>query len=195
MTTRRTRSLDRIVTLLVGLVLLALGLAAWEWRLDVTGRLSPTLRTDGADTVLDSSWWPWAWAAVGVVLGIVGVLWLVAHLPRPTRGRSRIDGSDASGRLEVDMASLARTLADRWGELAPVAGVRGRTAPDAHDLIELVGHVDVEAEAEALLQGTEQVETEVEQAFPDGSVRIRFLLQGPTRQRRTRRTTDITVDA
>ena len=61
MTTRRTRSLDRIVTLLVGFVLLALGLAAWEWRLDVTGRLSPTLRTDGADAVLDSGWWPWAW--------------------------------------------------------------------------------------------------------------------------------------
>jgi hypothetical protein len=195
MTTRRIRSIDRLATLVVGLVLLAGGLLAWEWRLDLTGWFRPTLSTRGADSVLDSSWWPWAWAVGGLVLGILGLLWLIAHLPRPTRGTSRIDGSDATGRLEVDVASLARTLADRWAELAPVTGVRGRTAPDAHDLVELIGHVDVEAEAEALLEGTEQLETEVERAFPDGSIRVRFLLQGPGRQPRTRRTTDIAVDA
>ncbi len=195
MTTRRTRSIDRLATIVVGLALVAAALLAWDWRLDLTGWFQQTLRTDGADTVLDSSWWPWAWAVVGVALGVVGLLWLLAHLPRPTRGTSRIDGSDATGRLEVDVASLARTLADRWAELAPVTGVRGRTAPDAHDLVELIGHVDVEAEADALLEGTERLETEVEQAFPDGSVRVRFLLQGPGRQPRTRRTTDIAVDA
>lgn len=195
MTTRRTRSIDRIVTLVLGLILVAAALAAWEWRLDLTGRLQPTLRTSGADTVLDSSWWPWAWAAVGVLLGLLGLVWMLAHLPRPTRGRTRLDGSDASGRLEVDIASLARTLGDRWAELAPVTGVRGRTSPDAPDLVELIGHVDVEADAEALIEGTERVETEVERAFPDGNVRVRFLLQGPGRQRRTRRTTDITVEA
>lgn len=195
MTTRRTRSLDRLATVVVGLALLAVGLLAWEWRLDLTGWFQQTLRTDGADGVLDSSWFPWIEAVVGVLLGLVGLTWLLAHLPRPTRGRSRIDGSDATGRLEVEVAPLARTLADRWSELAPVTGVRGRTAPDANDLVELVGHVDVEADADALLAGTEQLETEVEQAFPDGSVRVRFLLQGPGRQPRTRRTTDITVDA
>lgn len=195
MTTRRTRSIDRSVTLLVGLALVALALLAWEWRLDLLGWFQPTLRTDGADGVLDSSWFPWVEAVAGVLLGLLGLLWLVAHLPRPTRGRSRIEGSDATGRLEVEVAPLARTLADRWSELAPVTGVRGRTAPDASDLVELIGHVDVEADADALLEGTERLETEVEQAFPDGSVRVRFLLQGPGRQPRTRRTTDITVDA
>ena len=59
MTTRRTRSLDRLATVVVGLALLAVGLLAWEWRLDLTGWFQQTLRTDGADGVLDSSWFPW----------------------------------------------------------------------------------------------------------------------------------------
>jgi hypothetical protein len=193
MTTRRTRGTDRFATVLLGLVLLALALLAWEWRLDLTGRLGGTLRTSDADPVLDSDWWPWAWAAVGIVLGLVGLAWLSSHRPRLTRGTSRLAGSDPSGRLEIDRSSLASTLAERWGDLAPVTGARGRVLPDAPEVVELSAHVEVEAEAEALVQAADQVEREVAEAFPDDAVRVRFLLQGPARQPRTRRTTEIAV--
>ena len=195
MSTRRTRGTDRVVTVVLGAVLLAAGLAAWDWRLGLTGGLASTLDVSATDPVLDSAWWPWAWAAAGIALGLVGLAWLLSHRPRLTRGTSRLAESDPTGRLEVDRSSLASTLAERWGDLAPVTGARGRALPDAPEVVELSAHVEVEADAEALVQAAGQLEREVAEAFPDDAVRVRFLLDGPARQRRTRRTTDIAVEA
>src|SRR6478735_5605241 len=161
MSTCRTRGTDRVVTVVLGAVLLAAGLAAWDWRLGLTGGLASIL----------------------------------AHRPRLTRGTSRLAESDPTGRLEVDRSSLASTLAERWGDLAPVTGARGRALPDAPEVVELSAHVEVEADAEALVQAASQLEREVAEAFPDDAVRVRLLLDGPARQRRTRRTTDIAVEA
>lgn len=195
MTTRRTRGTDRLVTVVLGAALLAVGLLAWEWRLDLTGRLAPRLDLSGIDSVVDSAWWPWAWAAAGIALGLLGLVWLLAHRPRLTRGTTRLAESDPTGRLEVDRSSLASTLAERWGSLAPVTGARGRVLPDAPEVVELTAHVEVEAEADALVQAAGQIEREVAEAFPDHAVRVRFVLSGPARQPRTRRTTDIAVEA
>ena len=195
MTTRRTRGTDRLVTVVLGAALLAVGLLAWEWRLDLTGRLAPRLDLSGIDSVVDSAWWPWAWAAAGIALGLLGLVWLLAHRPRLTRGTTRLAESDPTGRLEVDRSSLASTLAERWGSLAPVTGARGRVLPDAPEVVELTAHVEVEAEADALVHAAAQVEREVAEAFPDNAVRVRFVLSGPARQPRTRRTTDIAVEA
>ncbi|MCF6377112.1 hypothetical protein L2K70_05825 [Nocardioides KLBMP 9356] len=193
MTTRRTRGTDRATTIVLGLVLLGLAALVWEWRLDLTGLLDADREVAGVGSVVDSTWWPWVAAAVGLVLGLLGLLWLLAHLPRPTRGSTRLSGSDATGRLEADHASLAKALADRWASLAPVTGTHGRMTPDAPDVIILTGHVELEADAADILEGTAQVEREVAEAFPDLDVRVRFLLDGPARQPRTRRSTEITV--
>ena len=193
MTTRRTRGTDRAATVLLGLVLIALAALLWEWRLDLTGLLDTEGEVAGVGSVVTSDWWPWVAAAVGLVLGVLGLLWLLAHLPRPTRGTTRLSASDATGRLEADHASLAKALAERWASLAPVTGTRGRTSPDAPDVVLLTGHVELEADAVDILDAAAQVEREVVEAFPDLDVRVRFLLEGPSRQPRTRRTTEIAV--
>lgn len=193
MTTRRTRGTDRLVSVVLGAALLAGGLLVWDWRTGVTGQLGGPLDLGGLDEAAASEWWPWAEAGVGLLLGVLGILWLLAHRPRLTRGTSRLSQSDPTGRLEVDRSSLASTLAERWGSLAPVTSPRGRVLPDAPDVVELSGHVEVEADADALVAATTQVEHEVAAAFPDGAVRVRFLLHGPARQPRTRRTTEIAV--
>lgn len=194
MTTRRTRGTDRAATVLLGLVLIALAALLWEWRLDLTGLLDTEGEVAGVGSVVGSGWWPWVAAAVGLVLGVLGLLWLLAHLPRPTRGTTRLSASDATGRLEADHASLAKALAERWASLAPVTGTRGRTSPDAPDVVLLTGHVELEADAVDILDAAAQVEREVVEAFPDLDVRVRFLLEGPSRQPRTRRTTEIAVE-
>ena len=194
MTTRRTRGTDRAATVLLGLVLIALAALLWEWRLDLTGLLDTEGEVAGVGSVVTSDWWPWVAAAVGLVLGVLGLLWLLAHLPRPTRGTTRLSASDATGRLEADHASLAKALAERWASLAPVTGTRGRTSPDAPDVVLLTGHVELEADPADILDAAAQVEREVVEAFPDLDVRVRFLLEGPSRQPRTRRTTEIAVE-
>ena len=194
MTTRRTRGTDRAATVLLGLVLIALAALLWEWRLDLTGLLDTEGEVAGVGSVVTSDWWPWVAAAVGLALGVLGLLWLLAHLPRPTRGTTRLSASDATGRLEADHASLATALAERWASLAPVTGTRGRTSPDAPDVVLLTGHVELEADAADILDAAAQVEREVVEAFPDLDVRVRFLLEGPSRQPRTRRTTEIAVE-
>lgn len=193
MTTRRTRGTDRAATVLLGLVLIALAALVWEWRLDLTGLLDPSAEVAGVGSVVDSTWWPWVAAAVGLLLGILGLLWLLAHLPRPTRGSTRLSGSDATGRLEADHASLAKALAERWAALAPVTGTRGRTTPDAPDVLLLSGHVELEADTADILDAADRIEREVVEAFPDLDVRVRFLLDGPSRQPRTRKSTEIAV--
>lgn len=194
MTTRRTRGTDRAATVLLGLVLIALAALLWEWRLDLTGLLDTEGEVAGVGSVVTSDWWPWVAAAVGLALGVLGLLWLLAHLPRPTRGTTRLSASDATGRLEADHASLAKALAERWASLAPVTGTRGRTSPDAPDVVLLTGHVELEADPADILDAAAQVEREVVEAFPDLDVRVRFLLEGPSRQPRTRRTTEIAVE-
>lgn len=193
-TSRRTRGVDRLGAVLLGLALVLAAVAAWEWRLDLTGRLGGALDLSALQDATGTTWWPWAAAVAGVLLGLVGLRWLVAHLPRLTSVSARLAESDASGRLEVDLGSLARTLAGRWEALAPVSGVRGRTSADLPDVVVLTGHVDLEADATTLVDAAAQVEREVAEAFPGGEVRVRFLLEGPARQRRTRRSTDIAVE-
>lgn len=195
MTTRRTRGTDRTASVVVGAALLTLGAAAWDWRLGVTGLVPDApLDMSGVESVVESSWWPWVFAGAGVVLGLLGVVWLLAHVPSLTKGSSRLSTSGATGRLEVDLASLGSTLADRWASLAPVTGVRARTMPEAPDVVVLTGHVELEADASDLVEGSAQLEREVAEAFPEGEVRLRLLLDGPARQPRTRRSTDIAVD-
>lgn len=195
MTTRRVRGTDRTASAVVGVALVAAGAAAWDWRTRTTGLLPDgPLDLSGVEAALDSTWWPWAFAGVGVMLGVLGLWWLLAHVPRIGAARSRLADSGATGRLEVDLSALGSTLADRWESLAPVTGVRSRTMPEAPDVLVLTGHVDIEADPADLVEATRRLESEVTDAFPDGEVRVRFLVEGPARQPRTRRSTDITVD-
>ena len=61
-------------------------------------------------------------------------------------------------------------------------------------MVLLTGHVEPEADVADILDASAQVEREVVEAFPDLDVRMRFLLEGPSRQPRTRRTTEIAVE-
>jgi hypothetical protein len=182
--TSRLRLLDRTVCLVLGLALVALALLAFDWRYGVVGSYADTLSTSAAVDVVESSWWPWAFAAGALVLALLALAWLLAHLRRPGPGSERLDASDPTGRLEVDLRSAAAAVADRFAELAPVAHVRGTTEQRGrHVLLVVHGHVDPAADADALAHATATCTREVAAAFPDDDVLFRVVLESPRRRR------------
>lgn len=109
--TRLAMAVDRIATLLAGAALIALGAGAVAWQRGdlVDGRsLSFAVAVDATRT----AWWPWALAAAGVVLILLGLRWLAAH--RPARKASRVilrTPADSLPPVTGDAASVAQAAA------------------------------------------------------------------------------------
>lgn len=113
---RATASVDRTSTALVGLALIALGGGAIAWE---RGELPGRERLDAAfvDTAVDAGWWPWALGAAAIVLVLLGLWWLLAHLPRRSVGTvafASTADADVDGRLSVDLGTAARSAAKSW---------------------------------------------------------------------------------
>lgn len=177
---------DRMVVGLLGLALVAGGLALVDWRYRrVLGGWSDTLETGPVASVTDAAWWPWALAAVGVVVGLLGLAWLLAHLRTDRPGDLRLGGSSAVGLLEADLSSVAGAVAERFAELAPVSGARGTTGRDgSRALVEVRAHLEADADTASLTAAAQTCAREVAQAFPDGEASFRVLLSAPRRRRR-----------
>ena len=141
---------DRLAALVLGLVLVAAGAAAAAWGLGQLTRVwagaPQSLSTAGAGDVCGQSWWPGAAAAAAVLLALLGLWWLLAHVPRRSTGPLRLAGSDRSGALAVDGSSAAAVAADVLTETPGVRSASGRVVSDRG---QLVAEIDVTAEPDA----------------------------------------------
>lgn len=188
--TRTLLRLDRLVVLLVGLALVALGLLAVDWQYRfVLDSYDDSVRTGAAQEVLATAWWPWVLALAGVLLGLVGLWWLMAHLRREASSTVRLAASDETGRIQVDVRSAASAAAAHLGTIAPVVDPHGTVRSyGATTLVELRGHVDPAADVDALTEATATCSRHVAEAFPDDRVECRVVLDAPKRARPGRTT-------
>lgn len=184
--TRRLVVLDRVAGILLALGLVAAGLLLLDWHLDRVLHLPGTLRTARVEDVVTSGWWPWAAAGGGIVLGLLGVLWLLAHLGRGRENTTRLTTGDETGLLVVDLGSVASAAAARLEALGPLTDVRGTTRRRrGRTQVELHGRVAEHAEAAEVMAASTQCIKEVIAAL-DGEVACRVLLSSP-RGRRSER--------
>lgn len=102
--TRRAVGFDRLMTLVAGLALIALGVFAMAWQRGLVGGGRP-LKLLITDTMANG-WWPWASGAVGVVAVLAGVRWLLTHRPAPRARRVGLTGADRA--LTADATAVAR---------------------------------------------------------------------------------------
>ena len=142
---RATASVDRTSTAVVGLALIALGGGAIAWE---RGELPGRERLDAAfvDTAVDAGWWPWALGAAAIVLVLLGLWWLLAHLPRRSVGTvafaSTVD-SDVDGRLSVDLGTAARSAAKSLATHEGVVSATGRSVSDrGQRVVEITATLD-----------------------------------------------------
>lgn len=176
----RTLAIDRAAAILFGLLLLAGGAAVIDWRFDLVG-VWTRLDADRIAATFDEPWFPWAAGGVAIVLGALALWWLLARIPRPVEGRVPL-GSDGADRIEVDVKSIAPRLREQLERSAPVDHVTsGRIVTGTGQLVELRAHVDPRADGESLVKAAEHLAATVAEAFPDGQVTVRTLIDAPRR--------------
>jgi len=186
---RTLQSFDRLVCLLVGaaLVVGALVVVDWKYRLVLDG-YGDTWGTGAISDATSAPWWPWAVGGAGVVLVLLGLWWLLAHLPRTARSVVRLRDSDRSGRLEVDLSSVATAVGRDFEASSPVNDVSASTQEIGADRLLVVrAHVDPRADGPTLTRAAQRITDDVRAAFDGERVHSRVVLEAPRRPRPTKR--------
>jgi hypothetical protein len=188
---RTISAVNRVVALLLGLTLIAVGAGALAWSLDVLPRIwsqSPeSLNADGIESATATSWWPWACAAAGVLLAVVALAWLVALL-RPTRhGPEVLPGSDGSGTLTADPVQAGEHVARLMSEHPDVLGARARGREQrGRRVLDLTTTIDARADLMALRERATELVGELGAVTGEGQVDVRHRLRVASRQRARR---------
>ncbi|MGU3436643.1 hypothetical protein ACNHUS_26950 [Actinomycetes bacterium M1A6_2h] len=121
--------LDRILALLVGVVLVALGVGAAAWQQDRLPFTLDALNLSGYTDVSEQGWWPWALGAGGVVVFLLGLALLVKQFPAhraPAVSLALPDGKPGS--LMFDIDAVGARAASEASEVDGIKSARSRTS-------------------------------------------------------------------
>lgn len=178
---RSVLGLDRVMALLFGLILLAFGIAVAAWYNGTLRRLFPAfpkrLSTAKAGDLADTSWWPWAAGGAGALLVLLGLWWLIAHLPRRGVGLLVLPGSGKAGRLRVDPAGPATTAAEVLADTPGMRSVHSSVRRDRGQLIVgLNATMDPRADLAEVIAATDAVATDLNAVLGRDDARARILL-------------------
>ncbi|MCZ4517425.1 hypothetical protein O4220_02785 [Rhodococcus ruber] len=178
---RATASLDRTSTAVVGLALIALGGGAVAWE---RGKFPGRERIDAAfvDTTVDAGWWPWALGAAAIVLVLLGLWWLLAHLPRRSVGTvafASTADSDVDGRLSVDLTTAAKSAAKSLVAHEGVVSASGRSVSDRGErVVEITATLDpTVASLDTVSAAAAQTRNDIVTSLDGTPAAVRILLQ------------------
>ena len=131
---RATLAVDRVAALIVGLGLVGAGatLLSW-WRGDLG--LSGALDLSAVVKQTTQPWWPWGVALAGLVLVLLGVRWLVAHIPARGVAKIRLPDTGPQGRLSAEVRSVAQVAAQVLATTQGVRSARGTIQRDRGQIV------------------------------------------------------------
>lgn len=128
-------AVDRVAAFVLGVGLVAAGAAALGWRFDLIPDAPARLRFSWLPDSTQTAWWPWATGAAGVLLVLIGLVWLIRHLRSRGVGRLQLVGSDQTGRLTADANAAANAAGDTLTQTAGVRSSTGRVVSDRGQLV------------------------------------------------------------
>ncbi|MBO1755017.1 alkaline shock response membrane anchor protein AmaP [Allobranchiibius sp. CTAmp26] len=188
---RAPYKLDRLATIVIALLLIALGLALIDWRYHlVLHGYSRRISLGSLPNWAATSWWPWAFAVATLILGLIGTWWLLAHLRNTTTKQTKMPQSDPHGTITLDTASLASAVADSLQKSGPFTSVKASSSQaGAATTVLVTAHLDKHADGTSIHEATQALQTQLRSAFPDQGVTARVLLD-QTRSPRSERKSD-----
>lgn len=183
MTSRMMLSLDRAATLVLALALIVVGAGGiWWWTGD--SPLPAALDASGVRQQVDSGWWPWASAAAGVVLILLGLRWIAAHVTNRKVKRLHLKGSGAGGRLDVAGSKVAGAAAAAFSDTLGVRSARGSVIRDRGQLVaHLSATIEPEADLRLIAARADVVSAQLAQALDRDDARCSVELKVAARGR------------
>lgn len=177
---RSILAFDRVLLLLLGLVLVVLGVAAVGWQVgflaDVWPDVPSSVEVDTGQVTGASSYAVLA-GVVGVALVVIGLWWLLAHLPRRTVGSLRLPDGEQSGRLVVDPGPAVATAAEVLAEDTLIRSARGAVLADRGELVvRLRATVDPDSDLDAVVSACDRVLADLAHVLPAEQLRSRVEL-------------------
>lgn len=149
---RGTIGLDRAVGVVLGIVLVLLGLLGIAWWQGVLLRRVPRAAGVAASTAagirsgVGASWWPWVAGITGLVLAVVGIIWLLRHLAERRVHGYRLAGTGKAGTLRANTGSL---LSAACAELTDTRGIRSASGAMTDERGVLIAQLNVTADPRA----------------------------------------------
>jgi hypothetical protein len=131
------RSLDRVATAVAGLLLIGIGLLAFVWDRRLFFDWPNAMNLGGPLAWLRQGWVPWAAGIGGAVLVLLGLWWLLAHLPSRRLHAEPLPGSGAGGQgqVRVELKAVATRAAEDLARLPGVTSCRGRALRDRGQMV------------------------------------------------------------
>ncbi len=181
---RATVAVDRVVGVVVALAFIGVGLFAIAWwsgrfpslpsRLDLSAPASWTTQT----------WWPWALALAGVLAVLLGLRWLIAHLPDRGVSHLSLTGSGSDGRLIVDAGTVAAAAAQALERTPGVRSSRGSIHRDRGQLVAVLrATIEREADLHVIATAADQASAHLQQALQRDDLHCRVQLRTAARDR------------
>jgi hypothetical protein len=181
---RLTIAVDRLVAFVLALVLLAAGVAGIAWGTRRVSGFAGSIDLGAVVDATDQTWWPWATGVVGAVLVLLGLRWLVAHLPRRGTGPLKLTGTGPAGRLLADGNSVADAAAEALHGASGVRSASGRVIRERGRVVaRLKATIDADADLTAVSEAADQVSAELRQVLGRGDLDCRVELRLARRDR------------
>ncbi|WP_305092418.1 hypothetical protein [Prescottella sp. R16] len=157
---RGPAALNRILVLVVGLALAAVGAAALAWDRDVTAVRDAVGRVDRerVTALPDQSWWTWALGATLAVCVVLGVTVLAVDLIRRRVAAGTMLETGTGTPVAIDLGAVATGVAVELERFPGVRRTRGRALSDRGlATVQITVDADPYADVPALIAAAERI--------------------------------------
>lgn len=178
MSGRPTDLLDRCATLVAGLVVTTLGAAALLWPTHVVRAVPDRISATPVVRATTSPWWPWELAGAGAVLVLIGLAWLISHVPIRKAPVLRVAGTTDPGTITVNLDAVASAAAAALAQEPNIQAAKGRAVTDrGTSTVELTVTVANPAGIADAVAAIERTCVHIARATGDPAVAARTVLQ------------------